>query len=180
MESKFVVELHSPLYEPQLSRVAAEVANALALSEAKLGRLLGRGVGPLTKPVNKPVAERVVSVIRAAGADAVGVEDAPVAPDVYSTAKPVNEEFVTESPGRDETEKVVINKAATEEVVTDLSPVSLLSSDLPKKEASQKVEVAVADEQVVPKAGQPPNSRPWLIPVVLLVVAVLAFAIYSL
>ena len=120
-------------------------------------------------------------VIRAAGADAVEVEKAPAAPVAVSTEERVTEEFVTEPPGRDETEKVVLKEAAPtetapKEAVTDSSPVPLL--DTPKKE-EPRLE-AVAAEKAATKAEQPPKGRPWLVPVVLLVVAALAFTVYSL
>ena len=79
MERKYIVELKSPLQEPQLSRVAAEVGEELKISPEKFSTLLRRGAGPLTKGVDASVAERIARVARAAGADIELIETGGVA-----------------------------------------------------------------------------------------------------
>ncbi|CAN5886142.1 hypothetical protein BH24DEI2_BH24DEI2_09540 [soil metagenome] len=79
MERKYIVELKSPLQEPQLSLVAAEVGKELKISPEKFSTLLRRGAGPLTKGVDASVAERIARVARAAGAEIELIENGSVA-----------------------------------------------------------------------------------------------------
>lgn len=115
MERKYIVELQSPLYEPQLSRVASEVASELDISEIKLSELLSRGVGPLTKFVDKPVADRVAEVIRSAGADVAVTEATPTPPTVTDTPETARPDSMYSSPVATGDEEAEVDVVSNEE-----------------------------------------------------------------
>lgn len=115
VERKYIVELQYPLYEPQLSRVASEVAGELDISELKLGELLSRGVGPLTKFVDKPVADKVAEVIRSAGADVAVTEAAPTPPTVTDTPETARPDSMYSSPMATGDEEAEVDVVPNEE-----------------------------------------------------------------
>ena len=205
MEHKFVVELQSPLFEPQLSRVASQVASELALTEPKLGKLLSRGAGPLTKRVNKPVAEKVAETLRAAGGDAVvvgAVVSAVGAENVWGEAgvrsslsqDVIYEDVVTPPPLPTITDKARFDPAvssfsqypptsseAGEEVGSQQPETEkLMAEEGTSKEAEDVTEVATPNVAVTPYTKtKPAKSGPWVVVGSVLMVVVLAVVVYG-